>query len=162
MNIAIVDDIPEETEPLKEYLAEYASVNKLDFSLEEYESAEALLEDYRPFRYTMIFMDIYMEGMTGVEAAKKIRLTDSDTFLIFLTNSLEFMPEAFSLHAFEYMEKPVKRDRIFTILDDILKLDTDRSVSPLLEFISNRNKVLLPYDSIVFIQIGRASCRERV
>ena len=152
MNIAIVDDIPEETAPLKEYIAAYASVNRLEFTFEEYESAEALLQDYRPFRYTIVFMDIYMEGMTGVEAAKKIRESDSETYLVFFTNSLEFMPEAFSLHAFEYMEKPVKRDRIFALLDDILKLETDRSSSPLLEIRTGRNTTLLTYDSIVFLR----------
>ena len=152
MNIAIVDDIPEETKPLRDYLTEYAGINSLELTIEDYESAEALLEEYRPFRYTAIFMDIYMEGMTGVEAAKEIRQSDSETYLLFFTNSLEFMPEAFSLHAFEYMEKPVKKDRIFAILDDILKLETDRSTSPLLEFIHNRNKVLLPYDNIVFVR----------
>ena len=152
MNIAIVDDIPEETKPLRDYLMAYAAINSLELTIDDYESAEALLAEYRPFRYTVIFMDIYMEGMTGVEAAKDIRQNDSDTYLIFFTNSLEFMPEAFSLHAFEYMEKPVKKDRIFALLDDILKLETDRTTSPMLEFISNRNKVLLPYDNIVFIR----------
>jgi len=152
INIAIVDDIPGETLPLKEYLNEYASVNRLELTLDSFERAEELLKDYRPFRYTVIFMDIYMDGMTGVEAAKRIRQTDSDTFLVFFTNSLEYMPEAFSLHAFEYMEKPVKRDRIFAVLDDILKLETDRSSSPLLEVLCSRKELNLPFDDIIFVR----------
>ncbi len=152
MNIAIVDDIPAETEPLKSYLSEYAAQNRLDFIYEEYLSAEGLLSDYRPLRYTVIFMDIFMEGMTGVEASKKIRESDSDTYLVFLTNSLEFMPEAFSLHAFEYMEKPVNRERVYALMDDILKLETDRNVSPTLEVTVNRAEIRIPYEDIVYIR----------
>ena len=155
MNIAIADDIPEETRPLKNYLTEYSILNDLELTIEDFESAEALLREYRPYRYTVVFLDIYMEGMTGVDAARKIREEDSDTFLVFLTSSTAFMPEAFSLHAFEYMEKPVKRDKVFSLLDDILKLETDRSSTPILEFLSNRSTVKLPYENIIFVRSDR-------
>ena len=152
MNIAIADDIPEETKPLKDFLTEYSLLNKLDLTIEDFMSAEALLEEYRPYRYTVIFLDIYMDGMTGVDAARKIRDEDSDTFLVFLTSSSAFMPEAFSLHAFEYMEKPVKREKVFSLLDDILKLKTDRSSTPILEFSCNRSTVRLPFENVVFVR----------
>ncbi len=42
-------------------------------------SAEPLLDDYRPLQFTLIFMDIYMNGITGVEAVKKIREIDNET-----------------------------------------------------------------------------------
>lgn len=73
MNIAIVDDNREEIDNLKTILMDYASIHQLNIKLHCFSSAEEFLEDYQPFQYTVIFMDIYMEKMTGIQAAESIR-----------------------------------------------------------------------------------------
>ena len=72
MNIALVDDMPRELSRLSGIIEEYAAEHQLPVELVTFDSAEALLKAYRPLQYTLIFMDIYMEGMAGVEAVKKI------------------------------------------------------------------------------------------
>lgn len=121
MNIAIVDDAKEEIDNLKSILMDYASIHQLDIKLHCFSSAEKLLADYRPFQYTVIFMDIYMENMTGIQAAEHIRSVDSETLLIFLTTSTEHMPDAFRCHAFDYIPKSTGQEHIFRVMDDILK-----------------------------------------
>jgi len=151
MNVAVVDDIREEVEPLILYLKEYSVINDLELSIDEFDKAEDFLMAFRPFRYTAVFLDIFMEGMNGVEAAQEIRKRDSDTFILFLTSSLEYMPEAFSIHAYEYMEKPVVRERVFKAFDDILNRTTDPGANKLLKFMSNRCDVQIPYSRIVTV-----------
>ncbi len=105
MNIALVDDLPQELSRLSDAITEYASEKRLPVELKTFRSAEELLDGYRPFQYTLIFLDIYMDGMTGVEAARKIRETDHDTLIVFLTTSQDHAFDAFDVHAYQYILK---------------------------------------------------------
>ena len=69
MNIALVDDSSSDRNLFASLLREYASIHRLDLDIESFASAEALLAAYHPLRYTAIFLDVYMEGMSGAEAA---------------------------------------------------------------------------------------------
>ncbi|MCR5788584.1 MAG: LytTR family DNA-binding domain-containing protein [Lachnospiraceae bacterium] len=151
MNIAIVDDISQEVEPLRQYLREYAAASHVSLTIKSFDSAEELLKDYRPYTYTAVFLDIYMKKKTGIDAAKEIREQDAETLLIFLTSSMNFMPEAFTLHAYEYMEKPVQKDRVFRLMDDIKRLRGEENTASL-HFVSKRVEEELPYGDIVIIR----------
>lgn len=59
-----------------------------------------------------------MNGMSGVETARKMRQIDSHVILIFLTASADYMSDAFCVHAFHYILKPYQKDAIFTCLND--------------------------------------------
>ena len=73
MNIAIVDDRKEDREKLSSILLKYAAAGSEKLNIQHFESAEALLDNYQPFLYTILFLDIYMDGMSGMQAAN---LTD--------------------------------------------------------------------------------------
>ena len=76
MNIAIVDDLTVDLQKLKILLEQYASMHRIDLEISCFHSAESFLAEYRPYQYTILFLDIFMDGMTGVEAAGKIREMD--------------------------------------------------------------------------------------
>ena len=121
MNIALVDDIPSELDRLEAILDDYAASNGLNIDVSRFSSAEELLDAYRPYQYTIVFLDIYMQGASGVEAARLIREMDSDTIIVFQTTSTEHMADAFQTHAYEYVIKPVQPERIFALMDDVLR-----------------------------------------
>lgn len=150
MNIAIVDDNAADLNALSSVFKEYSAVNGLEVEISSFNSPEQLLENYRPLQYTVIFMDIYMEKMTGIEAAKFIRSVDPDTMLVFLTSSGDHMQDAFTLHAYDYIQKPVKTEQIFRVMDDILKRRTESEVMRL-SFYSNKRDYSLPYGDIVTV-----------
>lgn len=150
MNIALIDDIPMETERIQILLQKYAATNSLDFDIRCFSCAEALLADYHPFQYAVIFMDIYMEGMNGIDAAAKLRATDPDVLLIFLTGSTDYMSDAFRYHAYDYIQKPAEATRLFGVMDDILKKHTPAVDT--LSFVSNRTRFCLPYSDIVALR----------
>ena len=147
MNIAIVDDLQEEREKLKACLDEYIQTSRIHCNVRVCKNAEELMEGYRPLLYTIIFLDIYMPGMSGIEAAEKIRETDSDTILIFLTDSMEHMPEAFNCHAYDYIQKPADPERIRKIMDEITRKQSRAEKA--LSFISDRESYSIPYKDIV-------------
>ena len=120
MNIAVIDDMPDEISAVKKLLKEYAALNRFEAEISEFSSAEAFLKDYFPLQYAVIFMDIYMNGMTGVEAVRIIRETDSNVIIVFLTTSEDHRADAFSCHAYDYLIKPVLKESLFRTMDDIL------------------------------------------
>lgn len=75
------------------------------------------MKNYRPCQYAAVFLDIYMNGITGIETAEVIRKTDANLLLIFITSSPEHMADAFRIHAYEYVTKPFEKSRIFRLMD---------------------------------------------
>ena len=157
MNIAVVDDIASERALLSGIIGEYAALCRLALPVTEFDSAESFLSVYRPFSFFAIFMDIYMDGMNGVEAAAEIRKTDADAHIIFLTTSNAHMPEAFHLHAYDYLDKPASRGRLFAVLDDLLKQHTSNSNAPQLSFSSDRIKVSIPYPDVRLVRTAKSN-----
>ncbi len=128
MNVALIDDMPRELSRLSGMIAEYASEKRVPVELKAFRSAEELLSGYRPFQYTLLLMDVYMDGMTGVDAAKRIRETDPDTLIVFLTTSAEHTFDAFAVHAYQYILKSpddaVMKSALFRVMDDIVSLQS--------------------------------------
>ncbi len=85
-------------------------------------SGEAFLAAFESGSYSIVFMDIYLDGMDGIKAALKMRELDSRCILVFLTASMDFMPDAFTCHAFEYITKPVSPQRVLNVLTDAFKV----------------------------------------
>ena len=124
MNIAIVDDSRTDIGQLSELLREYASINHLEIRIDGFQNPREFTSLYTPYKYTLVFLDIYMNEISGVAIAEKIRKEDCDAAIVFLTTSPDHMPEAFSLHAYDYILKPADKKRVFRMLDDITKKET--------------------------------------
>ncbi|MCR4642781.1 MAG: LytTR family DNA-binding domain-containing protein [Lachnospiraceae bacterium] len=147
MNIAIVDDEKKESGALEEVLREYVSANGNKAVIDIYESAEEFLGQYEPFMYTVIYLDIYMKGMSGVDAAARIREKDAEALIVFVTSSADHMQEALKLHAYDYVEKPVEKERVFHLMDDIMRRRADGTKG--IDFVSERQEHHLPFDDII-------------
>ena len=139
MNIAVVDDMPDEIRSVRTLLKEYAAVNQLETEIVSFSSAEEFLKSYKPLLYTIVFMDIYMDGMTGTEAAERIRQTDGSIIIIFLTTSEDHRADAFHCHAYDYLIKPVTQESLFRTMDDILRLQTVTDRQKLFFLLSGEN-----------------------
>lgn len=114
MKIAVCDDEPVVIQELIRYLKSYYGEEMI---VDSYTSGKKLLESNE--KYSVMFLDIAMEGMSGVELAERIRKTDRECMIIFVTNYDEHYQRAFSVHAFEYVLKPISEERIFKVLNDI-------------------------------------------
>lgn len=80
------------------------------------EEALALFKEASP---EVVFMDVELEAMSGVECAEKILEISPKTMIIFATGHNEYMPRAFEIYAFDYIIKPFKIERIFQTLNRI-------------------------------------------
>ena len=87
LRCAIVEDSPRELEHLKECLARYSAERDIPLETTAFGDAASFLEHYRA-DYDIVFMDIELPGINGMEAAHRLREIDQQGILIFVTNSL--------------------------------------------------------------------------
>ena len=121
LNIAIVDDLKLDRERLSADLRSYfARRPDLDMKLTEFESAEQLMEAYQPGAFDVLFLDILMGGLNGIQLAGKLREIDQMVLIIFLTSSPEFAFDAFPVHPFDYLMKPYEYERLEAVLAEVL------------------------------------------
>jgi DNA-binding LytR/AlgR family response regulator len=69
--------------------------------------------------YDLVILDILMPFMTGMDAAKEIREFNQAVKIIFMTSSTEFAVESYSVDAYYYALKPIRKDKLFILLDKV-------------------------------------------
>lgn len=107
MKIAICDDCGEDRKKLHGFLKEYALKAQLEFEVEEFSSAEALLEGISGQEAPeLVFLDIFMEDMNGMEAAKALFAAGFSGAFVFTTASPDYAREGYRVHAADYLLKP--------------------------------------------------------
>lgn len=114
MRIALIDDNPQDLEYLKNGICRWAEENHVPLvpTPRLYPNSEMFLEEFHKDLYDIIFLDIYMSGMTGMEAARKIRETDQDCRLIFITTSFDFAVESYDVDSSYYLVKPYSYEKL--------------------------------------------------
>ena len=100
MNIAIVDDRKTDSDRLVGFIDTYAEQHRLQWgAMDRFSSGEEFLGAFTAGKYDLIFLDIYMDGITGMETAKRIRRADHGCRIIFITTSPEFAVESYDVSA---------------------------------------------------------------
>ena len=102
IRIAIVEDEQLFREKILRYLHRYEEKNKQSFSIKTFENGMQFLTDYRP-EYDIIFMDIEMPYLSGMETAKRIRKVDSRTAIAFITNMANYAVQGYEVEAIDFI-----------------------------------------------------------
>ncbi len=105
LHVAVIEDDPEAAEKLRGYLAQYEGAAKEQFQVSYFSNPVSFLEPYRGF--DLIFMDIEMPHMDGMEGAKRLRAMDTQAKLIFVTNMAQYAAKGYEVEALDFMVKPV-------------------------------------------------------
>ena len=77
MKIALVDDMKDIRELLNDILKNYSNNNNLEFEIDSFKNSEEFLSAFNAFNYSIIFRDIYMTSISGIDAALKLRQKDT-------------------------------------------------------------------------------------
>ncbi len=103
-------------------------------------------------RYNLIFLDI--KGIEEIKTARKIRRLDSQVQIVYMTDKLRYLKEAYKIHAFDYIQKPCKEADIRRVLEDYLKFTNfiKKDVIKLRQ--TNGRDILVSADSIIYISCG--------
>ena len=106
----MVDD----EEAIREQIGEFIKKRNPDFNISGFATGEGLFAAEKDF--DMIFLDIRMEGMGGIEAARSLRQSGVDAVVIFITGIREYVFEAFDVSAFHYLLKPIEEQKFMEVL----------------------------------------------
>lgn len=120
MRIAIVDDLAKERASLHLQLGQILNLRSVCAEILEYESGEAFLAAEKEQRFTAAFLDIYMDGMSGMDAARELRKMDTDCMLVFTTTSTDHALEGFQVRAMHYLVKPFSAEELERLTDEML------------------------------------------
>ncbi len=120
MRIAICDDHERERNALAADLAEYCARRGTELTVKLFDSAFMLTQAITAgHRFDLLLLDILMPGMDGFAAAKEIRCVDQRVAIAFLTVSPDYALASYSVKARHYLIKPVSRDALFSLLDEV-------------------------------------------
>lgn len=153
MNIAIVEDLAQDCERISSCLNRYMEELGLTYHLYTYECAEDFVAALNTLTFQIVFMDIYLPGMTGMEAAVCLRRLNRDCKLIFLTVSTEHCLEGFQVNACHYLIKPFS-DHDFTEAMERCNLQPLYDV-PYLDVVCDGRELKLNTESILYIQVQK-------
>lgn len=121
MKIAICDDEICFGQKLRVLLTQWATKNDLSLTLYQYTNGDDLLAALQITSMDLIFLDIIMPLLNGMDTARELRNAGMTAPIIFLTSSKDFALESYEVKAFNYLLKPVSTLRLFSVLDDFLK-----------------------------------------
>lgn len=104
--IAICEEESCFREQLKEIISEFMLQKGLTFEIDTYSSGEKFIAlGIEIFRYTIVFLDIDMDPIDGIMTAKKIREVSKETFIIFVTEYMDYVLEGYKVDAIRYLLK---------------------------------------------------------
>lgn len=111
MDIAVVDD----EKAIREHICSLIEKQRPKSRVESYAAGEELLASGK--RFDIVFLDIQMDGMSGIETAGRLREMQTEAVLIFITASREYVFDALDLYAFQYLLKPVDEKKFAEVLE---------------------------------------------
>ncbi len=106
MKIAIVDDIDLYRENLARCLQNCCAEHSIDVEIDCYSDGIEIL-DKKDIVYDVIYLDIKMNFVDGMEAAREIRERDNEVIIVFCTNYIKYAIDGYSVNATDFLIKPV-------------------------------------------------------
>lgn len=120
MNISIVDDELLYCNQLETFLKEWSVKNEIQINIFSYDNGNSLLADNYGQNY-LIFLDIDMPEINGMEVAKKLRKNGYKSHIIFLTAHNEYVYEGYHVRALDYLLKPITLEKLESCLSPVLE-----------------------------------------
>ena len=161
LNIGICDDdklyIKEITKLLDCYMIQY----DIDISYDTYTSPLELLDwiSATPGCYDILFLDVEMAEMNGLELSEKIRSIHRNIYTVFISNYPKYMQDSFRVHPFYYLVKPLSAETFTNIMNDILSaIQSEHKLVTLLQ--TDRSEETVDLGDILCIEVadGKKNC----
>lgn len=164
MKCLIVDDEALARSRLKAILAEVGG----DYNVIESDNGQDALNKCNDYAPELVFLDIRMPGMSGMEVAHHLTAYETPPAVIFTTAYNEFALEAFDANAIDYLLKPIRRERLKTAIEKVNPFTADRKDDlpydePRQNFaLTEKGKIrLVPLDDVIYFRADNKLVRLR-
>lgn len=153
LQVAICDDNHAIREELKQYLNDFSSKSNIEIELHEFKSGEELLRSHYQ-EFDLLILDIQMDGMNGLDVARKIRETNSDMTIIFFTNYIQYALEGYEVQAYRFLLKPLSYEQFSSIVGTALIDYANRKQNVFIVNSRDKNTCIL-IDNILYAETDR-------
>jgi two-component system response regulator LytT len=144
----IVDDEAPARSELRYLLAAHPEVNVVG---EAARAADAL-ELARDLAFDVIFLDVEMPGLTGIEAAPLVRERPNPPAVVFVTAHERYAVDAFAIEAFDYLLKPVDPDRLARVVERLRERSSENALpAGRIPVVAGGGTELLDYDQVHYV-----------
>lgn len=148
--VLIVEDYPDDAALLQEELTRYGERHGLDFSVETSPLATVLASGNRSF--DLVFLDIELPGINGMEAAELMRSYDPSTPIVFTTSLSQYAVRSYEVGASGFIVKPVTQPKLELCLDKVVgrlrRTGSDRIVVPV-----GGGLRVIPIDELRYVEL---------
>lgn len=152
MRLAICDNEIEECTTIRKQLEKCKQYDPSDvYEMYHFTSGEAFLEEIKKGNkdWDIAFLDIYMDGMNGIDTGREARSHCPGLELVFITITRDFAVDAFQLNALHYLVKPVTQEQLQAALE---RYQQKNGSLRYLEVTQGRNVMKLRFDKISYLQ----------
>ncbi len=123
LTIYTIENSPIERKALSEALEEWSTIRRINLHIRNWISGEDYFNAVHTdenFRYPDIyFLDIQLDGMSGIQIAEHLRVNGFHGVMIFVTAFREYVFDGYDVRAFDYLLKPIDKVRLHRCLDEI-------------------------------------------
>ena len=120
LRIALCEDRAEQAALLIEHIVRYRTERDIAIEYTHFDNGLAFLDNYRK-GFDVVFMDIEMPVLNGMEAAKRLRAIDPYVPLVFITDLKQYALKGYEVEALDFLVKPVTYVAFFTMMDRVRK-----------------------------------------
>ena len=118
LRIAVCDDSPQFLQTAADLINSWSRQRNIPIGLCAFSNGDELLKANSAERFDIVFLDIIMPLLNGMDTARELRQNDTVIRIIFLTSSPEFALDSYDVKAQGYLLKPVSSERIYSALDE--------------------------------------------
>ena len=123
LRIAICDDEVESRDALRFLLEDILHEDeKIVYEFVAGKNAAGWLKKH-PGEVDLLFLDVEMNGMNGLETAKEIREFNSELQIVFVTGFTDYVFDGYQVGALDYVVKPVRKERLIQVIERVRMLE---------------------------------------
>ena len=113
----ICDDEPQQAGFLQRLTADWAKRRAFKLHITQYHSAEELLFAYdADKRVDILLLDIELPGISGMELARRVRQSDRQLQIVFVSGYSDYLADGYEVEALHYLLKPVTEEKLGSVL----------------------------------------------
>lgn len=150
ISAAIVEDEQGAAETLAAYITRFEHETGERFNVDIYSDGLAFLDGYK-HSHDVIFMDIEMPHLSGMDTAQRLRKLNEEVPLVFVTNMKQYAIEGYTVGALDFILKPVNYYRLASILKKISKEVQKRGADKLIR--ADDGIVRVRLDAVTYVEV---------
>lgn len=150
IRIAVCDDQTDIVKKIKELLIKYGKLKNYNLEVLTYTSGEKLAN--QDILFDLIFLDVEMPDFDGIQTAQMIRKEEKSVKIVYVTNHSRYSLNVFAVHPFDYILKPVTKERIFNVMDDFFMYREHKAKKCVITFNGINGQVFLDIEDIYYFE----------